>query len=234
MYLVCVMKRKNGIKRVFRAFGGMIFFCTASNLALMPKKLPNGKSRTFLPNLDNPRNDLQAISAGTANLISKNWMQNILLDVITRRHNIEMNEDSEFIYNDIHIMSGIHELQSDIEQTQKKTSNTWTDVLNVGDNHASPFLYLAWKPRNVQGINEVLFIVVAIISKEIDSESQTFYLDIKNVIQSPFWDEQQIPSIFLKQALIDQNQWTNETTLRFDTLYQNNLRYKLAWETWYQ
>lgn len=228
------MKIKNGIKRIVRTFGVMLFFFAPSNIALMPKKLPNGKSRTFLPDMENPRNDLQIISAGTANLISKNWMQNILMDVITRRRDIKLNEEREFLYDDIHIMSGIHELQRDIEQTQKKTSNTWADVLNVGDNHASPFLYIAWKPRNLQGINEVLFVVVAIISSDIDSESQIFYLDIKNIIQSPFWDEEQIPSIFLKKALIDQNQWTNETTLRFDILYQNNIRYKLAWETWYQ
>lgn len=228
------MKIKNGIKRIGQIFGAMLFFFVPSNIALMPKKLPNGKSRTFLPDIENPRNDLQVISAGTANLISKNWMQNILMDVITRRRDIKMNEEREFLYDDIHIMSGIHELQKDIEQTQKKTSNTWADVLNVGDNHASPFLYIAWKPRNLQGINEVLFVVVAMISSDIDSESQIFYLDIKNIIQSPFWDEEQIPSIFLKKALIDQNQWTNETTLRFDILYQNNIRYKLAWETWYQ
>ena len=96
----------------------------------MPKKLPNGKSRTFVPNIDNPRNDLQAISPGTALLISKNWMQNILLDVMTQRRTKKLSSGYEFVYDDLHIMSGIQELQKDIEESQKKSNQLWTDVLN--------------------------------------------------------------------------------------------------------
>lgn len=210
--------------------------------ALMPKKLPGGGSRKFSPNLDNPREDLQAISAGTALLISKNWMQNILLEVMTRRRAKRLTSSGEFLYDDLHIMSGIQELQKDIEISQKRVSNSWSDIINVGDNHTTSLIYLAWKPQCLQGMNEVLFVVVAEIIKKTNSdledtnlvEDTKYVLQIKNVIQSPFWDEQQIPSIYLKNSLIDQNNYTNSTELSFDYLYETSLRYKLAWDTWFR
>ena len=205
-------------------------------LSLMPKKLPNGGARGFVPNLENPREDLKAISAGTALLISKNWMQNILLDVMVRRRSKDLSPSGEFVYDDLHIVSCIQELQKDIEESQKKLFTSWVDTLNINDN-AKPIIYFAWKPKSLQGFNEVLFLVVAILVKEPcepDSDEQCFYLDVKNVIQSPFWDEKEINSIYLKRSLIDQNNFTNETILRFDKLYETNLRYRLAWETWFQ
>jgi hypothetical protein len=204
--------------------------------ALMPKKMPSGESRKFSPNLETPREDLQSISAGTALLISKNWMQNILLDVMTRRRAKKLTSGGEFLYDDLHIMSGIQELQKDIDTSQKTLSNSWSDTMNIGDNHTTSLLYLAWKPRSLQGINEVLFVVVAeIVKKSISYTEDTYYLlEIKNVIQSPFWDEEQIPSIHLKNSLIDQNNYTNSTELSFDYLYETNLRYKLAWDTWFR
>ena len=221
-----------------KPFFTSLFLITLSwgTFGLMPKKLPNGKSRTFVPNIDNPRNDLQAISPGTALLISKNWMQNILLDVMTQRRTKKLSSGYEFVYDDLHIMSGIQELQKDIEESQKKSNQLWTDMLNVKDNHATSFIYLAWKPKNLQGIDEVLFVVVAeIIQKKQDEEQYVNYvLQIKNVIQSPFWDEEQIPSIYLKHSLVDQNKHTNATDLSFDYLYETNLRYKLAWDVWFR
>ena len=210
--------------------------------ALMPKKLPGGGSRKFSPNLDNPREDLQAISAGTALLISKNWMQNILLEVMTRRRAKRLTSGGEFLYDDLHIMSGIQELQKDIEISQKRVSNSWSDIINVVDNHTTSLIYLAWKPQCLQGMNEVLFVVVAEIIKKTNSdledtnlvEDTKYVLQIKNVIQSPFWDEEQIPSIYLKNSLIDQNNYTNSTELSFDYLYETSLRYKLAWDTWFR
>lgn len=210
--------------------------------ALMPKKLPGGGSRKFSPNLESPREDLQTISAGTALLISKNWMQNILLDVMTRRRAKRLTSGGEFLYDDLHIMSGIQELQKNIEISQKTLSNSWSDIINVGDNHTTSLIYLAWKPRCLQGMNEVLFVVVAEIIKKTNLdiedtnlvEDPNYILQIKNVIQSPFWDEEQIPSIYLKNSLIDQNNYTNSTELSFDYLYETSLRYKLAWDTWFR
>tara|TARA_B100000941_G_C28453736_1_gene526611 strand:- start:7 stop:606 length:600 start_codon:yes stop_codon:yes gene_type:complete len=181
-------------------------------------------------------------------------MQNILLDVMTQKRTKGLTSVGEFVYDDLHIMSAIQELQKDIEFSQKKLSKSWTDVINVVDGNA---LYFAWKPRSREGINEVLFIVIVSVVKgedvgsgvagsedgvagsgdgvtgSEDGRRREYYLDVQSVIQSPFWDEDQIPSIYLKKSLIDQNDYTNRTTLRFNPLYEKNLRYKLAWDTWF-
>ena len=50
-------------------------------------------------------------------------------------------------------------------------------MLNVKDNHATSFIYLAWKPKNLQGIDEVLFVVVAeIIQQKQDEEEHVNYV----------------------------------------------------------
>ena len=76
-------------------------------------------------------------------------------------------------------------------------------------------------------IQESLFIVIA----KLDLEKKIINID--NIIQSPFWDSEQIDSIYLKYSLIDQNDSINKTNISFIPLYQNNIRYKLSWETWY-
>ena len=134
----------------------------------MPKKLPNGNSRKFIANIKEPRKDLLVISPGTASLISKNWMQNILLDVMCRRRSKDLTNIGEFVYDDLHIMSAIQELQNDIEKLQKKPWQTWSDSIlsTSGTNRSFPLMYMAWKPRSLQGMNEVLFVVIAQLIKK--------------------------------------------------------------------
>lgn len=248
MNLMNLMKMKINMKINTAMTATIVAIMTMqpTTLALMPKKLPGGGSRKFVPNVQRPREDLQLISPGVASLISKNWMQNILLDVMCRKRENDLTTGDEFVYDDLHIMSSIQDLQRDLENSQKKSAASWGDMVSVGSIHEAkrenaarggggvpPVLYFAWKPKSLQGFNEVLFVVVAMLVRDVDDET-SFSLEIKNVIQSPFWDEEQIPSIYLKKALVDQNEYTNETTLRFDRLYETNLRYKLAWETWFK
>ena len=212
--------------RIFFHVIALIFM--SDSYALMPKKLPGGAPRGFVPNLNAPREDLQLISAGTASLITKNWLQNILRDVMAQRRARDLTEGGEFAYDDLHIVSGIQDLQTYLEQSQKTLSNSWGDIVDSGGR--KPLIYFAWKPKSLQGFNEVLFLVAVVITQQ---DEGVFYMDVKNIIQSPFWDEEQIPSIYLKNALLDQNKYTNQTTLRLDRLYEKNLRFKLAWETWF-
>ena len=99
----------------------------------------------------------------------------------------------------------------------------WTNMIN---NYNYSVLIFAYNPKSLQGINEVLFLVIT----KLDRENKE--LLIKNIIQSPFWDEEQISSINLKKSLIDQNDYTNMTSISFDYLYDDNQRFKLAWNTW--
>jgi len=87
-------------------------------------------------------------------------------------------------------------------------------------------LHFGWNPYCLQGFNEVLFIV----SVKLDKENKI--MQIENLIQSPFWDSEQIESIFLKKSLISLNNSTNLTKICFDKLYLQYPRYQLAWENW--
>ena len=139
-----------------------IFFISNS---LMPKKLPNGKPRIFVPNFDKPYSDLKLLSKNETSLICKNWMSNILLSVRTNK-----GISNTIKCDDLHIITSINKL-------------------NFDDNNK---LYFGWKPLCLQGFKEVLFIV----SIELDIDNKI--MNVVNLVQSPFWDNKQIESIFLK------------------------------------
>ena len=98
----------------------------------MPKKLPNGKPRIFVPNFDKPYSDLKLLSKNETSLICKNWMSNILLSVRTNK-----GISNTIKCDDLHIITSINKL-------------------NFDDNNK---LYFGWKPLCLQGFKEVLFIV---------------------------------------------------------------------------
>ena len=200
----------------------LIFFLTKVS-CLQPKKLPNGKPRKFVPNREEPRKDLILISPASASLITKNWISNIVLDVFNKKNSKVSELVDGFEYEDLHIVTNINKLNLIIDETQKRLSNSWTNTIN---NYDDSLIIFAWKPRCLQGFNEVLFLVIG----ELDRRNKE--LVIKYVIQSPFWDDEQIDSIYLKLALIDQNKAAEMTSINFDTLYQENIRFKLAWDTW--
>mgnify|MGYP003325268642 FL=1 len=80
--------------------------------------------------------------------------------------------------------------------------------------------------RDRYGRNDTLFIIVATI----DAEKKEF--GIRHMVQSPFWDPEQIDSDKLRLALLDQNDKNNCTSINLEYLYEHDLRYKLAWATW--
>jgi hypothetical protein len=178
---------------------------------LSPKKLPNGNSRKFIPNKNNPRNDLKLKDEQSVSLITTNWMNNIVLHLVNNKKKYKKNI---LEYDDLHIVTSINNMKKDIEFTDKENRNI-------------SLLYFSWEPECIQGFQESLFIVIA----KLDLENKIINID--NIIQSPFWDSEQIDSIYLKYSLIDQNESINKTNITFNPLYQNNIRYKLSWETWY-
>ena len=112
-----------------------------------------------------------------------------------------------------------------------------TDKINCDDIHIissiinlnfydSDKLHFGWNPYCLQGFNEILFIV----SVKLDKKNKI--MKIENLVQSPFWDSEQIESIFLKKSLISLNNSTNLTKICFDKLYLEHPRYQLAWENW--
>ena len=78
--------------------------------ALMPKKLPNGKIVRFIANLKHPECDLKVITPGSASIISRNWLENIVVDVVAKENNKLKNNvfsnQNIFEYEDLHIVTG--------------------------------------------------------------------------------------------------------------------------------
>ena len=186
---------------------------------LTPSRLPNGKLRTFISSIP-PSKDLYKINYSQASLISKNWLQNIVVASVQREKNKlekrvkDKSKDKTissglFEMEDAHIVTSINQLEGYIQQ------------------HRAPEdIYMCWKPKSNQGIQSVLFIIVA----EVDKENKKF--SIKQLVPSPFWSPEQIQSNELKKALIHMNDINNCTEIDMNYLYQHDLRYRLAWATW--
>ena len=184
---------------------------------LNPKRLPNGKIIKFQSNFKHPESDLKIITPGSASIISRNWLQNIVVDVFSKENskikNNQFSKTNIFDYEDLHIVTGINKLESYIQESYE-------------NNEGKKSLFLAWSPRGEHGRTEVLFIIVVqihIIKRE---------FIIRHLIQSPFWDPSQIDSNELKKALVAQNILNNCTQINLEYLYDNDLRYKLAWAVW--
>ena len=188
------------------------------SLGLMPKRLPNGKPYKYTANSQDRSSDLKVIKPGQASLISRNWLQNIVADLFNRENkkliNKEFTKTGIYNYDELHIVTSINRLESYIQESY--------NVQGKDKAH----LFLAWMPKAMYGREEALFIIVA----EISSKDQEFI--IKHLVQSPFWDQDQIDSNELRLALIEQNERNNCTKINLDYLYEQDLRYKLAWATW--
>ena len=196
----------------------VLFLVLPLNLTLMPKRLPNGKPYKYISNINDRSSDLKVIKPGQASLISRNWLQNIVADLFNRENkkliNNEFTKTGIYNYDELHIVTSINRLESYIQESY-----------NIqGKNNAH--LFLAWMPKGMYGREEALFIIVA----EISVKSQEFI--IKHLVQSPFWDQEQIDSNELRLALIEQNERNNCTKINLEYLYDQDLRYKLAWATW--
>lgn len=184
---------------------------------LNPKRLPNGKIIKFKSNFKHPESDLKIITPGSASIISRNWLQNIVVDVFSKENsklkNNQFSDTSIFDYDDLHIVTGINKLESYIQESYEK-------------NEGKKTLFMAWTPKGEHGRTEVLFIIVV----QIHLSNREFI--IRHLIQSPFWDPSQIDSNELKKALVAQNTLNNCTQINLEYLYDNDLRYKLAWAVW--
>ena len=139
--------------------------------ALMPSKLPGGKLKKYISN-KNPKEDIIVIDRSRASIISRNWLENILNYEINKK----INERTNSMNHDNHIVMKINELETLIQDNTE-------------------YIYLSWMPKCIYGSKDVLFLIVC---QYIDD-----MFNVKLVIQSPFWSHDQIKSQMLKDALCD-------------------------------
>tara|TARA_B110000503_G_C6910064_1_gene314292 strand:- start:103 stop:621 length:519 start_codon:yes stop_codon:yes gene_type:complete len=108
--------------------------------------------------------------------------------------------------------------------TKHELYSTTVDKINKLEQYvqeSNKGIYLLWNPKNNLNMEEVLFIIVC------EKVNDTY--TIKHLIQSPYWYENYIQSVHLKMALDD---YTNNT-IDLTKFYENDIKYKLAWRTWY-
>lgn len=166
--------------------------------ALMPSNLPGGKIKKYVSNI-NSKEDIKLIDYRTSSIISRNWLENILNYEIQKKIKMKLNTNHD--NHDNHIIMKINQLEGLIQD----------------DNE---YIYLEWTPKCIYGSKDVLFLIVC--------ENKNDIYNIKLIIQSPFWSQEQIKSQLLKEALCN---YTNNQ-INLNELYDNDIRYKLSWSTW--
>lgn len=190
--------------------------------SLLPKRLPNGNIVKFTPNKNDPTKDLLLVTPGKASIITKNWLNNIIMDIFNSPSNVRengFNKKGLFEYDELHIVQNINKLEEFI-------SSTYTQNYKENENTISKNIFLVWNPIGNNGKRDELFI----IGVQIHLKNKEFI--IKHLIQSPYWDPIQIDSIELKKALIIQNKKNNCTKINFDYLFENSNRFKYSWQIW--
>lgn len=173
---------------------------------------PNPNYRKYIPNI-NPDNDLYKISSSQASVISKEWLENIIIDTFSnhnKKGSVLRLSNKLLEIEDAHIVSSINQLEDYITNHRQETD-----------------IYLAWMPISIKKIKTPIFLIIA----EIDNINKLFI--IKQLVQSPFWEPEQIDSNQLKIALTNYKIKFNCTGIDLNYLYEHDLRYKLAWATWH-
>lgn len=183
-------------------------------LICLSQSLINGNTnvRKYRENL-NPGKDLIKITHSQSSLISKSWLENIIIEINTKNKNNKNLPSKLFELADAHIVNSINQLEN-----------------YISDHRSDNDIYLSWMPSSIKPKkfkNKIsLFIIVA----EVDNKNKKF--SIKQLVQSPLWDPSQIPSYKLKEALSDFTTQFEGLDIDLSYLYQHDLRYKLSWATW--
>ena len=153
---------------------------------------------------EEPCKDLYKISSSEASSLSKQWLNDILKEF-----------NNEKIYKtgrleDCYIVKSINLLEDYIGEHRKLND-----------------IYIKWRPMSNKKERKALFI----IALELDDVNKILVL--KQLIQSPEWNQHQIESNKLKEALISYTTNFKDYSLDLEYLYKHDLRYKLSWITWY-
>ena len=171
---------------------------------LTPGSLPNGNIKKYIPNNEFPHEDLRIIQTKKAMLITNNWLENIINNILADELvTLKFFKETE----DTHIITKIKNLDKKI----KNNSNNLEHIL------------LVWMPKCKYGSDDVLSIIY------IEFNDKNF--NVCQVIPSPFWNSEQIKSIELKKSLLNFGK-NNTKVVNFNELFENDFRYKLSWSTW--
>lgn len=173
------------------------------------------KNSRYLPSVP-PSNDIKLLDLKQTTDISAEWTKDIVNDIMNDKKKYNNSNNNNIISSGLYEVENINCI-NDISILQKYFHN-----YNQSNN-----LFLGWAPRTKNIPAEILYIIVA------EHNITNNHFCIKHLVQSPYWDSNQIESIYLKIALLTIVQIKNYTALNLSELYKKNIRYYLAWETWF-
>lgn len=154
--------------------------------------------------------DIINLTSRQASFISNRWLNNVVSDTLMNKleKGLDLKENAIKLFDldDSYLIKSINKLEEFIQE-------------NRSDN----ILYLCWSPK-IKKSRPILSIIVAKIDKDI--------LNIKHVVQSPSWDPNKIGSCKLRDALVSTTKEYDCQDINLESLYENDLRYKLDWSTW--
>jgi protein involved in sex pheromone biosynthesis len=163
----------------------------------------NNKNKKFKMS-KSPEEDLKIIVPKQAISISDNWLNNIILYIVNR--------SKEKLDKNLHEVNNINDYEE---------SFFVHNLIYFKGNITDTNIYMSWMPRGLYGTKEVLYLI--------EIEKNDSNLNVKRLIQSPFWNSQQINSKKLKKSLIIYG-IKNKMNINFDILYLNDIRHKLSWK----
>ena len=126
----------------------------------------------YLPSVP-ASNDIKLLDLELTKNISTIWLQDIVHDMVSEKKNKTLIDD------DLQTVTNINQL------------NTYYQNYTHSND-----LFLGWGPRTKNRPQEILFIIVA------EHNKTNNHFIIKHLVQSPYWDSNQIESIHLKIALL--------------------------------
>ena len=176
--------------------------------------IPNQNfNKKFKYNSLNPYKDLKIIDHIRSDLISKKWLDEVVIKVVndyskdletTKPSKRNLQDQNINSYSEIFMVTEINEFRKLIEKNNKYT-------------------YLSWMPNPLFGVSDILYLIIA------EEVNEQFIL--RFLLHSPYWEENQIDSVYLKKSLISLAE-TKKKSIDFNYLYGIDIRHKLSWNTW--
>ena len=181
----------------------MILFITISN-----SLIPSSNTGYYRHTLTAPRLDISTLKKPHISFINKYWLSQLKIygEFEIEKLNLEKSvRYTDVVKEHIHIIQQINEMEAYLNLCKE------TDI------------FMCWTPLSDRNDRrDILFLIYG-------SKDENNSLDIKHVIQSPYWDSSSISSKYMKYSLIDLLNTFN-SSIKFDTLYKKHPRYYLEWE----
>lgn len=193
----------------------IVFIKSSVCLSIYPKF-----NKEFYCKPYNLHNEIRILNKQQVDIITNNWRQNII-------NNLRLSNYKNLDFKQL-------EYDNDFNQDNQTDNSNQEIILNkliLLDSYLSnnqEFMFIGWTPTEKKSDTNKFMLQLVLLSPDIHEKK----LRIIQIIDSPFWNSDQISSLELKSSLeefIKNYKRFNYYTLDFDNLYEQNLRYKLEW-----